>query len=68
MKLRLMRTLAVAVPLTLILFLSMRLDAESERELMRDYCLQVETFIITDGEYGWPDYKRVYATQCNDKN
>lgn len=68
MKARLIRTIALTVTLLVIVFSAMRLDAESEVELMRDYCLQVETFYATDGEYGWPDYKRVYGTQCNVNN
>ncbi len=29
-----------------------------------DYCAQVKLWKYTDGENGWPDYKKTYDKQC----
>lgn len=35
-----------------------------ELMFLRDYCQQVQLFEESDGEYGWPDYKGIYYTDC----
>lgn len=36
-------------------------DLDQQRAL---YCEMVETFKNTGGEYGWPDYKGTYRSDC----
>ena len=54
----------VALILTLLALWLMSPD-EEEVTLQQDiYCDMVGRYLDTYGEFGWPDYKGIYETEC----
>jgi len=48
-----------------------RSDYEDAQRSERAYCEQVQLYMDTQGQMGWPDYRDLYTTMCvplNEKN
>ena len=57
-------TIAVAL---ILLFSAIFMPNNSHDQLEKErenYCEMVEIYKSSDGEHGWPDYKKVYDKQC----
>ena len=49
--------------ITILAYISNDLyDHESEEKVL--YCEMVDTWHDSKGEFGWPDYKDLYETEC----
>lgn len=64
------KTLSNIVLVVFSIFILSGLYATNEQDLKADeakllhYCDMVTMYRLSGGEYGWPDFDRIYKTEC----
>jgi len=55
------------IPMTAIMLsyaYNINKQLENAPPTFSNYCQMVEIYKSTNGDFGWPDYKKLYSVQC----
>lgn len=54
----------ILVCTSLILLAVGNMQTQDEALELENYCQMVEMYKQSDGEHGWPDYDKIYESEC----